>query len=169
MKRNRYVVVLIFFGVCLSILGIALIIAGSLSFKTCENKSSKNTSKGHDNAGETINERCNSSYEADRLQLYETLDYVMHVYYLLYPNKIIWHPYSSGDHLKQFRPYNCSPAALKYRTDTVAQLYEHIKDLRNHINDSELKPRELKSLIQLLHFVKSDFGKPYGENYYTGR
>lgn len=166
MKANRYIVGLIAFGVCLCALGIALIIAGSLSFKSCENESAKNSS-GQD-GGDTKSDRCEPSAEALRVGLYDHIEDIMHDYYTEYPNKIIWHAYAQGDDLKLFRPYNCSPAALKHRTDLAAELYDNTKQLRNHINETGLKPRELKALIQILHFLKTDFGFPYGENYYSG-
>ena len=170
MKVTRYIAVLISFGVCLCILGIGLIIGGSLSFNKCEKESAKNTST-EEGGQKTQGGRCDASNEGERVKLNETIEDVMNVYFSLYPNKIIWHTYAEGDDhdLKEFRPYNCSPAALKYRTDKAAQLYEDVKQKRRNINENELKPRELKSLIQLLHFLKSDFGQPYGENYYSGK
>ena len=167
MKITRYIAVLISFGVCLCILGIGLIIGGSLSFKKCEKESGKNAST-EDGQSKTQRGRCDQSKEAERVKLNETIENVMHIYYSLYPNEIIWHPYAEDDDLKYFRPYNCSPVALKHRTDTAAQLYEQVREERMKVNESELKPQELKSLIQLLHFLKTDFGKPYGENYYSG-
>ena len=168
MKITRYIAVLISFGVCLCILGIGLIVGGSLSFKKCEKESGKNPST-EDGQSKSQRERCDQSKEAERVKLNETIENVMHIYYSLYPNEIIWHPYAEDDDLKYFRPYNCSPAALKHRTDAAAQLYEQVREERMKINESELKSQELKSLIQLLHFLKTDFGKPYGENYYSGK
>lgn len=163
-SRTRYIAALVSLGVCLCILGIGLIIGGSLSFKKCEKESAKNQEQ------QTLgNGRCDLSHEAVRVDLEEEIWHVMNVVYSLYPNKIIWHAHAQGDDLKHFRPYNCSPAALKERTNLAAQLYGDAKELRTRINESELKPRELKALIQLLHFLKSDFGQPYGENYYSGR
>lgn len=167
-KASRYLGVLVPFGAFLCVLGIGLIIGGSLSFKNCKGESEKNGSKKHDDDHTRIG-RCESSQEAARLKLNETIAHVMNVYYTLFPNKIIWHAYAHGDDLKLFRPYNCSPAALKYRTGIAAELYENAKELRSNVNESELKPRELKSLIQVLHFLKSNFGQPYGENYYAGK
>jgi hypothetical protein len=170
MKITRYIAVLVSFGVCLCILGIGLIIGGSLSFQKCEKESGKNASTKQDGQSiKTERGRCDQSKEAERVKLNETIENVMDIYYSLYPNEIIWHPHAEGDDLKFFRPYNCSPAALKHRTDTAAQLYNEVQAQRSRINESELKPRELKSLIQLLHFLKTDFGKPYGENYYSGK
>ena len=164
-SRTRYIAALISLGVCLCILGIGLIIGGSLSFKKCEKESAKNQEQQTRHG----NGRCDLSHEAVRVDLEEEIWHVMDVVYSLYPNKIIWHAHAQGDDLKHFRPYNCSPAALKERTNLAAQLYGDAKELRTRINESELKPRELKALIQLLHFLKSDFGQPYGENYYSGR
>ena len=168
MKASHYIVGLVAFGVCLCVLGIALIIAGSLSFKSCEKESAKNSSKDGQDGEETKSDRCEPSAEAVRVELYEHFEDIMHEYYAEYPNRIIWHAYAEGDDLKYFRPYNCSPAALKHRTDLATELYDSTKQLRGQINETELKPRELKALIQILHFLKTDFGHPYGENYYSG-
>lgn len=114
-------------------------------------------------------EVCDSSVEAERVDLYERIETVMDDYYALYPNNIYWHLYAGGDDLKQFRPYNASPSAIKYRSDEAARLYEEIAALRSTIDTEKLMPRELKSLIQLLHFLRSNFGQPFGDNYYNGK
>ncbi|XP_028411285.1 uncharacterized protein LOC114533864 [Dendronephthya gigantea] len=178
MKSTRYIAIFISFGVCLCILGTGLIIAGAISFKKCENDDVENgrttTEPRTDPATEgpqipqSQSGRCDASIESLRIDLYETLEYVMDEYYSLYPNRVIWHMLAEGDDLKAFRPYNCSPAALKYRTDRSKELYNDVLKLRNETKEANLKPRELKSLIQLLHFLKSGFGQPYGENYYAG-
>ena len=169
MKTSRYIVGLIAFGVCLCALGLALIIAGSLSFKSCDKESDgekSSTASGGEHEEET--DRCGPSDEATRVELYEHMEDIMNNYYAEYPNRIIWHFHAEGDDLKNFRPYNCSPEALKQRTDLATELYDTTKKLRAQINESQLKPRELKALIQMLHFLKTDFGHPYGENYYSG-
>ena len=175
MKSTRYIAIFISFGVCLCILGTGLIIAGAISFKKCGKDSMENghgrTTTDPATEGPQIihSDRCDASLESVRVGLYETIERVMDEYYNLYPNRVVWHLFAEGDDLKAFRPYNCSPAALKHRTDRANELYNDVLKLRNKTNEANLKPRELKALIQLLHFLKSGFGQPYGENYYAGK
>lgn len=165
MKSKRYIVLLLFLGVFLCILGIGLIIPASLSLAKCE----KQTGSNHPTIEERSEDRqCAPSDDAIRVQLHGTIERVMNAYFSLYPNKIIWHPTAEGEELKKFRPYNCSPQALKRRTDTARTLYQEVAKLKQSINQTLLKPRELKSLLQLLHYLKTNFGYPYGENYYAG-
>ena len=152
-------------GVGLCVLGIGLIIGGALSFKKCEKLVKAQETTEH--AGET-DFRCAPSDEAVRVQLYETLHEVIEAYFRLYPNKIIWHPQAIGDDLKNFRPYNCSPSALKERSDASREISKSVQRLQSSVNKTLLRPRELKALFQLAHFVKTNFGNPYGENYYAG-
>ena len=161
MRRKRYIASLVFLGLFLCFLGIGLIIAASLSFNAkCENE--------RDYAAGLDIQLCTPSAEATRVKLHGTIAKVMDTFYSLYPNQIIFHPAVMGEDIKMFRPYNCSPYALKERTDTARELYKKAVELKKSINQTLLKPRELKSLFQLLHYLKPDFGKPYGENYYSG-
>lgn len=166
MRTKRYIAILLSFGLFLSFLGIGLIIAASLSFAKCEKENTSNHSRNRDYAS-GLDIQCTPSAEASRVKLHGTIVEVMDTFYSLYPNQILWHPTGMED-IKMFRPYNCSPSALKERTDTARELYKKAVELKKSINQTLLKPRELKSLFQLLHYLKTDFGMPYGENYYSG-
>ena len=163
-RPKRYIAFLFFFGLFLCFLGIGLIIAASLSF----NAKCEKINYGENERNYTFDQLCKPSAEATRVKLHGTIAKVIDTVYSLYPNQIVWHPAVMGEDIKMFRPYNCSPYALKQRTDTARELYKKAVELKKSINQTLLKPRELKSLFQLLHYLKTDFGMPYGENYYSG-
>ena len=63
-------------------------------------------------------------------------------------------------------PYNPHPMAIKNRTDKCISLSKEFQRL--NIDLRLLKPREKKAAAQLQHFLDSNFGSPYDQNYYAG-
>lgn len=110
---------------------------------------------------------CNYSKEALRVGLPEFLQKVQDTYYDLHPEKIYLKPKVTTKEIwEKFQGYDPSPAKLKLITDKSFELLEEIKAKK--IMKHQLKPRERKSLSQVMHYLQHVFGTPYSGNYYTG-
>ena len=112
---------------------------------------------------------CNYSDEANRVGLDEFLKKVKSTYYKMNPNNAVYDPDSTPASIRQdFSPYNAHPNAIRDRTDAARSLFNEAKDLEKRVDNNKLKPREIKAIAQVKHFLQSNFGAPYDENYYAG-
>ena len=152
--------VLLALSVLVLVTGIILIIYGVVSLSKC-NAASSNP-KGQQNT-------CSYSSEAKRAGLDALLEKVKTAYYKMNPNNIVYSPDSTREIIRgEFSPYNCHPEFIKKRTDAALELYKEAQDLAKRTVQEKLNPREAKALAQVLHFLQSNFGSPYDENYYAG-
>ena len=112
---------------------------------------------------------CDYSDEAKRVGLDDFLKKVKSAYYKMRPNNAVYNPDSTPDSIRQdFSPYNAHPNAIRDRTDAASRLYNEANKLDNRVDSDRLKPREIKAIAQAKHFLQSNFGTPYDENYYAG-
>ena len=77
-------------------------------------------------------------------------------------------PYKSYLTKEQFKPYNPEPQAVKKLTDQTKRLYEELLEIKASLEVGKLKLHERRQLAVAEHGLKHFFGKPYGNNYYTG-
>lgn len=148
-------------GTLILIIGLVLTIIGlvELSKNNCSAKTSKTG----------ISKSKEYSAEAKRVGLDSFLQKVQTTYYKLNPNKVVYAPDSTFEVIRaDFSPYNCHPDFIKNRTDTALKMYNEAKQILNSTVQEKLKPREAKAIAQVLHFLQSNFGSPYDENYYAG-
>ena len=163
---SKRVVIFLAVGVVLSLIGVALIIAALvLRGASCEHEAPTETS-----AGPHVDNRCLYSAEAKRVNLDSFLAEVKTTYYQMRPNEIVYDPDTTDSQAigQRFRPYDARPEAIKKRTDKARALYARAKSIADKAKQAKLKPRELKALAQVQHFLQSNFGAPYDENYYAG-
>ena len=112
---------------------------------------------------------CSFSSEARHVGLKAFLRKVKTVYYEMNPNKVVYDPDSTAASIRRdLRPYNAHPNAIRERTESAQALYREINKLEKKVNSNKLKPRERKAVAQAKHFLQSNFGAPYAENYYAG-
>ena len=112
---------------------------------------------------------CSYSSEARNVRLKEFLRKVKTVYYKMNPNKVVYDPDSTPASIRRdFKPYNADPNAIRERTVAAQALYREMNELKKKADGNKLKPRERKAIAQAKHFLQSNFGEPYGENYYAG-
>ncbi|KAL9986409.1 hypothetical protein ACROYT_G000554 [Oculina patagonica] len=112
---------------------------------------------------------CNYSDEAQRVGLDEFLRKVKTTYYKMNPNNAVYDPDSTPTTIRQdFSPYNAHPNAIRARTDAARALYDEAQELDKKVDSAKMKPREIKAIAQVKHFLQSNFGAPYDENYYAG-
>lgn len=112
---------------------------------------------------------CSYSNEARNVRLKEFLRKVKTVYYKMNPNKVVYDPDSTPASIRQdFKPYNAHPNAIRERTEAAQALYREMNELEKEADSNKMKPRERKAIAQAKHFLQSNFGEPYAENYYAG-
>ncbi|KAL9985240.1 hypothetical protein ACROYT_G007617 [Oculina patagonica] len=112
---------------------------------------------------------CSYSSEAKRVELEEFLRKVKDTYYKMNPNNVVYDPDSTPASIRRdFRPYNAHPNAIRERTNVARSLYREINKLDKNADGNNLTPRENKAIAQVKHFLQSNFGAPYDENYYAG-
>ena len=78
-------------------------------------------------------------------------------------------PYKSYYTKDLFQPYNPVPNTIKKLTDQTQALYEELLEIKTNLNMERLKLQERRLLALAEHELKHFFGKPYENNYYTGR
>ncbi|KXJ22656.1 uncharacterized protein LOC110252020 [Exaiptasia diaphana] len=168
-KGKKIVYAVLAVGAVLAIVGVALIIVGVVrKGEPCEENA---TVKPTTNVPPTTSSGGISAYsaEAQRVGLGPFLENVKSTYYKMNPNLIVRNPDATPSTIRQeFSPYNCHPSALKKRTDAAKSLYNKGAKMLKDVNRAKLAPRELKALMQAQHFLQSNFGAPYDENYYAG-
>ena len=112
---------------------------------------------------------CDYSDEAKRVELDAFLRKVKTTYFKMNPNNIAHDPDSTPTIIRQnFSPYNAHPEAIRTRTDSARALYREAQELDKKADSAKMKPREVKAIAQVKHFLQSNFGAPYDENYYAG-
>ena len=112
---------------------------------------------------------CGYSTEARYVRLKAFLRKVKTVYYEKNPNDVVYDPDSTPASIRRdFKPYNAHPNAIRERTEAAQALYREINELEKKADSNKLKPRERKAIAQAKHFLQSNFGAPYAENYYAG-
>ncbi|XP_068740559.1 uncharacterized protein [Montipora capricornis] len=113
--------------------------------------------------------RCEYSNEAKRVGLDEFLAKVKSTYYEMHPNNAVYDPDSTPASIRQdFSPYNSHPGAIRDRTVAALRLYKRALQIDRSVNSNQLKPHEIKAIAQVKHFLQSNFGTPYDENYFAG-
>lgn len=149
------------FAFLLFVAGLVCVILGATKSQTCVKKPAAQ--------GPAQLEVCFYSEEAKRTNLPQFLKKVQTEYYAWNPNSVAWQPdiKELDEHVKQrYFPYNPDPAQLKKKTDRALELLKEIKSVQS--NENKMKPREVKALAQVKHFLQHTFGVPYAENYYAG-
>lgn len=149
------------------LLGLAsmLFLAGIITLIIAVTTGSKTCAPG-DDPGDSS---CNYSDEAGRANLQNFLKKVQSEYYALNSHEVTWQPgiERMDDHVrKRYRPYNPDPKTLKIKTDRAKELLQEINNIK--LDENKMKPREVKALAQVKHFLQHTFGVPYAENYYAG-
>lgn len=148
-------------GIILIIVGIALIVVGSVKKTNCDGSGG--------GGGTSTTKAADYSTEARKVGLGEFLEEVKSTYFKMNPNLIVRNPDATPSTIREvFSPYNCHPEALKKRTDAAKSLYDRSVKIQKEIDRSKLDPREAKAIAQVQHFLQSNFGAPYDENYYAG-
>ncbi|XP_031560462.1 uncharacterized protein LOC116296565 [Actinia tenebrosa] len=157
-------------GIILIIVGLALIIVGAVKkSKECDSSNLPSTSVPPTTPAPTPVSQANFSSEALRVGFHKFLEEVKTTYYKSNPNSIVYNPDATPVLIKEvFSPYKCHPKDIKNRTDTARELYGRTIKISQMVDPAKLFPREAKALEQLKHFLQSNFGAPYDENYYAG-
>lgn len=161
-KRPFYIALVA--AVVFCIVGIILIAVGGA-------KLSESGSCGKEGSNGKIEQSkpCDYSDEAKRVGLDDFLKKVKSTNYKMRPNNAVYDPDSTPESVRQdFSPYNAHPYAIRDRTDAASRLYNEANELDNRVDSDKLKPREIKAIAQAKHFLQSNFGAPYDENYYAG-
>lgn len=154
-------------AVILCILGIVLVAIGGA--KLSDGKSCIVSDDGSKSAITSEAKLCDYSDEAKRVRLDEFLTKVKSTYYKMNPNNAVHDPDATPATIREdFSPYNAHPAAIRRRTDAALRLLKEALEIDQLVNSDLLKPREIKAISQVKHFLQSNFGAPYDENYYAG-
>lgn len=158
--------VILVISAIIAIIGLILTIIGIIHMsklaknEACTSKKSKSVD---------LKKGCEYSAEAKRVGLNSFLEKVKTTFYKMKPNQVVYAPDSTSEVVRaEFSPYNCHPDFIKKRTDTAIKLYDEAKDILKNSVQEKLKPRESKAFSQVLHFLQSNFGSPYDENFYAG-
>ena len=163
-KKALYIAVAV--AVVLFLVGLILIVVGgvltSKSKKECVTPSEAPMVKPSTST-------CKYSAEAKRVGLDEFLLKVKTTYYKMNPNNVVYDPDSTPTTIREdFSPYEAHPEAIRKRTDAAKALYKEAKALDTKADSAKMKPREIKAIAQVKHYLQSNFGAPYDENYYAG-
>ena len=155
-------------AVLLCLVGFILVIAGGV--KLSHARSCGEEEQSTFKPLKEMEDPCEYSDEARRIRLESFLKRVKTTYYKMNPNNAVYDPDSTPTTVRQdFRPYNAHPDAIRNRTNMARALHREAKDIaRKAANTDKLKPRERKAISQVNHFLQSNFGAPYDENYYAG-
>lgn len=113
---------------------------------------------------------CSTSTASKRASSPELLSFLKKVqktYYKMNPNKIVFMPDVTIATVRQeFSAYDAKPSSIKKRTDAARKLLAEINGMK--LNEKSMLPRERKAVAQVKHYLQSNFGSPYDENYYAG-
>ena len=165
---NKPYYIAIAVAIVLFLVGLIVVITGGALLS----KANDNCSAGSTAALEKSPEKsasCDYSDEAQRVELDKFLRKVKTTYYKMNPNNVVHDPDSTPTIVRQnFSPYNAHPDAIRTRTDAAQELYREAQALDLKADSAQMKPREVKALAQVKHFLQSNFGAPYDENYYAG-
>lgn len=160
---NKAYYIAIAAAVVLCLLGLILVITGGALLSKARDCTAGSTAPLKNSAP------CNYSDEAQRVELDKFLRKVKTTYYKMNPNNVVYDPDSTPDIIRRdFSPYNAHPDAIRARTDAARALYREAQELDQKADSAKMKPREVKAIAQVKHFLQSNFGAPYDENYYAG-
>lgn len=161
---NKFYYIALAVAVVLCLVGLILVITGGVLLSTAGDCTAESTASI---AKSTAS--CNYSDEAKRVELDEFLQKVKITYYKMNPNNVAYDPDATPTTIRRdFSPYNAHPDAIRTRTDAARALYREAQELDQKADKKQMKPREIKAIAQVLHFLQSNFGVPYDENYYAG-
>ena len=114
-------------------------------------------------------EKCSGSV-AKRVSNPQVISFIKKVqktYYRMNPNKIVYMPDVTISNIRQeFSAYDAKPSSIKKRTDAARTLLAEINNMK--LDEMNMLPRERKAVAQVKHYLQSNFGSPYDENYYAG-
>ena len=159
---NKAYYIAIAVAAVLCLLGLILVITGGALLAKARDCTAGSTA-AHGSAP------CDYSDEAQRVELDKFLRKVKTTYYKMNPNNVVYDPDSTPDSIRQdFSPYDAHPDAIRARTDAAQALYREAQELDQKADSAKMKPREVKAIAQVKHFLQSNFGAPYDENYYAG-
>ena len=165
-NKPYYIAIAVAAVLCL--VGLVLVITGGEMLSKAKDCVSK-TDKPKSTAEKLKSATCDYSKEAQRVELDKFLRKVKTTYYKMNPNKVVHDPDSMPTIIRQeFSPYNAHPDAIRTRTDSARALYREAQELDEKSDSTKMKPREVKAIAQVKHFLQSNFGEPYDENYYAG-
>lgn len=113
---------------------------------------------------------CGSSDEAKRIGLDSFLDELLRKYHELLPEKLGMKPGVTPEEIvKNYRPYDPRPSAIKNYTDEVRRLRDKLEVIIGKANGSRLKLRENKAMYVAQQLLKHSFDwGPYERDYYAG-
>ena len=74
---------------------------------------------------------------------------------------------SLEDRRKLFQPYNPTPESIKSISDRSQSLLKELNEM--DINKKLLLARERSMIAQADHFLRHYFGRPYENNYLSGK
>lgn len=165
-KKPLYIAIAV--AVVLCFVGLILIVVGgvltSKARKECPTEVSPSSK-----APMVKPSTCEYSDEAKRVGLDKFLLKVKTTYYKMNPNNAVYDPDSTPTTIREdFSPYDAHPEAIRKRTDAARALYEEAQALDEKADSAKMKPREIKAIAQVKHYLQSNFGAPYDENYYAG-
>ena len=160
---NKFYYIALAVAVVLCLVGLILVITGGVLLSTPGDCTAEST------ASIAKSTSCNYSDEAKRVELDEFLRKVKITYYKMKPNNVAYDPDATPTTIRRdFSPYDAHPDAIRTRTDAARSLYREAQELDQKADKKQMKPREIKAIAQVLHFLQSNFGVPYDENYYAG-
>ena len=113
---------------------------------------------------------CRYSDEAKRIGLDSFLNELLRKYHELLPENLASKPgITREDVLKNYRPYDPRPSAIKNYTDEVRRLHDRLEAIIAKANGSRLKLRENKAMYIAQHLLRHSFDwGPYERDYYAG-
>ena len=150
MAASTRTLVILLGTVALCVLGFSLLIAGIVK---------------HGKSDESC--RASTSQRASNPQVISFITKVQKTYYKMNPNKIVYMPDVTVSNIRQeFSAYDAKPSSIKKRTDVAKALLAEITNMK--LDEKTMLPRERKAVAQVKHYLKSNFGSPYDENYYAG-
>ena len=113
---------------------------------------------------------CSYSDEAKRIGLDLFLNELLRKYHELLPENLSLKPgITKEEILKNYRPYDPRPSAIKNYTDEVRRLHDRLEVIIVKANGSRMKLRENKAMYLAQHLLRHSFDwGPYERNYYAG-
>ena len=146
---------------CLAVIGLIVLIIGAVMHsksKTCAFEPTRTPT-------EPPNPTAAPSTDSKTLLGFITK--VKETYYKTHSQNVIQDPEMDTEQIiDNFNPYDPTPSEIKKRTDVALGLMKELNSMT--LDSTKLKPRERKALAQLRHYLQSNFGQPYDENYYAG-
>lgn len=166
-KKPYYIAIAV--AVVLCLVGLILVVVGGVLVSKAKDEECASQVPSATKAPMVKPSTCEYSDEAKRVGLDEFLRKVKTSYYKMNPNNAVYDPDSTPTTIRvDFSPYNAHPEAIRKRTDAARALYQEAQTLDKNADSAKMKPREIKAIAQVKHYLQSNFGAPYDENYYAG-